>query len=139
MYRNFFLMPGFLKFLTAMAFLNGVFIISSMLPGGVNIDGRIVRTSEWWSNGSGFAFVAALLPLTASGVLMLLRTRYSRFAHVVGWLLQGVGVFAVTKINNVDVSRTSGYAGVGFVLAATLVIAIYVYRSKSARLYFDTQ
>lgn len=130
-------MPKFLKFLTAMALLNGVFIILSIFPGNVTIDEKIVSTSQWWSNGSGFIFAVALLPLTISGVLMLLRTGYSRAVHVVGWLLQGIGVFTVTKINNVAVPHTVEYAGAGFILTVTLVVAIYVYRSKGARLYFS--
>lgn len=138
MISNFFKMPGFLKFLTAMAILCIFFIISTMLPGSINIHGHLVSTREWWSNGSGYVFAIPFLLLGASGVLMLKRAVYSRFVYIAGWIFSDISVFAVMKINNVTLPLRVEYAYACFGGASIVVFAIYLYFGKRVRTYFDS-
>ena len=137
MISNFFLMPGFLKFLTGMAFVCFFFIISTALPGTVNIHGHLVSTREWWSNGSGFVFAISFILLGSSGILMLKRAVYSRALHIAGWISSGIAALIVVNINNITMPQSESYAYAGFSLASTTVFAIYLYFNKRVRIYFD--
>jgi hypothetical protein len=132
-------MPGFLKFLTVMALACIIFIISTLLPGSVNIHGQIVSTRQWWSNGSGYVLAISLMPLCSSGILMLRRVAHSRFLHIFGWVFSGIGAFVTMKINDVMLSQRVEYAYAGFSIASTIVFAAYLYFNKDVRSYFEGQ
>ena len=137
MLRNFYQMPRLLKLLTASTLALIVFLVGSVLPhGSISAFGRQMSTTEWWASGAGaITVLAAVLPI-ASAALMLKRSRYGRPAYVLGWVVLSLAtpvLVAVTKGNAAGAAPSMIFS-----LVVTVLIALYLYRSKAVRGYFDT-
>ena len=52
-------MPGILKWLTVVGLVPPLFLLGTLIPNGsINVDGKPMANSDWWSCGAG-AVVAA--------------------------------------------------------------------------------
>lgn len=109
----------------------------SIVPGTINIHGRIVTTVEWWSNGSGYALVLASLPLITSGFLLLMQSRYSRPIYIVGWVVVDSAMVRIAVINGAPLSKEE--ASIYGILCVLFIgiFAIYLYFSKAVKEYLS--
>jgi len=126
--------PGPLRFLIFLSLGSVLFVPASIFSDNVTVDGHVVG-HEWWTNGSGYLFLASLTPFVCSGVLMLRRIRHARAVHIVGWSLIYVSGFLVSRINSGPSTDAWSYAAWG--VAQTAVVAGYLYFSKRVRAYFS--
>lgn len=137
MLSNFIQMPGFLKFLTGMVLVCTLSLVLSMLPGYIDLFGRHISVTNWWSNGSGFVFAISLIPMISSGILMLKRSIYGRIVHIFGWIFADIGVLAVVILNDITVPTNDAYIYASFSIASIIVFSGYLYFSKRVRAYFS--
>ncbi|WP_036114025.1 hypothetical protein [Luteibacter mycovicinus] len=134
---NFFEMPVALRFLTGMSLLYLFFIGASIVPGTVNVHGKIVTTAEWWANKSGFILLFASIPLITSGFLLLRRAAHARPLYIVGWVAVDIAAIWIPAVNDVPLSRSNVI--VYGVLSAVSIIAFatYLYLSGAVKTYLN--
>ena len=135
MIKNFMAMPILLKLLTATAFAVPIFVIGTMIPhGSVNVGGRELATSAWWTIGAGpFLLVVALL-FCASIIGMLRRVRYSRFMYILSWIALSAFIPYVASVTGAGLAVSKPGTISNLLLAG--VIGLYLYLNKGARSYF---
>lgn len=130
---NFFEMPGALRFLTGTSLLYLFFIGASIVPGTVNVHGKIVTTAEWWANGSGFILLFSSIPLMTSGLLLLRRAAHARPLYIVGWVVVDIAAVWIPTVNEAPLSR-SDVIVYGVLSAASLIaFATYLYLSGAVK------
>lgn len=128
--------PGPLRFLTFLSLGAALFVPASIFSGNLTVNGHVV-TRQWWINGSGYLFLASLVPFISSGVFMMRRIRYARAVHVAGWLLLYISGFLVSRINNGPSAAEEAWSYAGWGIAQTAAVAVYLYSSKQVRAYFS--
>ena len=134
---NFYKMPGVLRFLTGMSLLYLLFLLMSVVPGTINVHGRIVTTAEWWANGSGIILMLSSAPLVISGFLLLTQSRYSRPSYIAGWAIVDVAVVWIANINGASLSRADACVYGLLCIASVGVFATYLYLSTPVKQYLN--
>lgn len=136
MIKNFLEMPRWLKLLTIGGFAAPVMALLKPFS-GIGVFGEHIDPSIWWRCGAGMAFVLPALVMGLSAVLFLRRSRYGRGVHVAGWVAMTVGAYIGVHLEQMDPEML--IPGIAFNSGLTVCIALYLYLSKSVKLYFAVQ
>jgi hypothetical protein len=136
MIKNFFEMPRWLKLLTIGGF--AALVMALLKPfSGAGVFGEHIDSSIWWRSGAGIAFVLPALVMGLSAVLFLRRSRYGRGTHVAGWVAMTVGAYIGVHLEQLNPEMLM--PSLAFNSGLTVCIALYLYLSKSVKLYFAGQ
>lgn len=129
-------MPGPLRFLILISLASAVFVPITIFSDGITIDGQFVAAGKWWSSGSGFVFVMALIPWVTSGVMMLKRARHGRTAFLSGFIFMYAGQMLAIRMSAGPYSSGAMWASVAWVAVQVVACFGYLYGSKAVRAYF---
>ncbi|MDQ7995559.1 MAG: hypothetical protein AAGC76_06875 [Luteibacter sp.] len=133
--KNFFDMPSVLRFLTAIALVNIVFLVSAVFSGAMHVQGHVISRAEWWSSGSGYIQLFSSLPLVASALLLLVRSRYARAAYIFGWIVSDIGTALIAKTSGIHLPRELSLFYASGCAISLLLFAGYLFLSKAVEAY----
>ena len=134
-WKNFVSMPIPLKLLTISALLFPAAVIVMIVSGSpVNVFGRSVQEGVWWSSGGGPITVVVGMMLYSSGMMMIKRNARGRIFFVVAWIIMTMSILFVAERLGMVTSKSITVFVSNTIW--TVIIAIYLYVSKSVREYF---
>jgi hypothetical protein len=130
-------MPGILKWLTAVGLVPVLFVLGTLIPNGsVNVNGKPMANSLWWSCGAGGTVAFLAIVMTVATTLIIQRSRYARPVFLAGMALTAMSGLLINKF-----TESNGvlllWPVVGN-LAIVGVVAMYLYVSKAVSKYFKT-
>jgi hypothetical protein len=138
--KNFAAMPWLLKLITLNAAL-GIVLIAATVAVPVNVYGREVAPSEWWSSGAGPVTAVAMALLFVSAYLLLERSAIARKLYLVSLSF----AFATGPIvDHMVGARSTDVVAVVLLqplvaLLLILLLACYLYLNRGVQKYFERQ
>jgi len=127
-------MPGLLKLIVVSGFLFPLFVITSIIHSSVNVFGHDLPEETWWiSGGDPFTVVIGSLMWSAA-IQLLKRSIIGVPIYVAAWILMTISIPIVA----IRLSLMSEEAMFSLTsnLIIVVILAVYLYRSKSVRNYF---
>lgn len=128
---NFAGMPRPLKVLTLLSLMSALLVVATIIPGGAVVGPNKVELRNWWDNGSGLVFLAAVGLFFSAGVLLLQARQVGRLVYLSGFAGLYIATYVIERINGV--SYASGDYLYGLLLAALQIAALSAYFFLSPR------
>ncbi|HUW97560.1 MAG TPA: hypothetical protein VMV40_01795 [Acidiferrobacter sp.] len=136
--KNFMAMPPLLKLLTSVAIVVPVFCVVSMFPReSIEVFGRQMSTSEWWSSGAGLTTLVVGGFMLAAAILMLRRSRYGRPAYILGWIALNLSAPLVAHLTGTEFPGEM--PSLMFAILLAVLISVYFYKSSAVHFYLHTE
>lgn len=133
--NNFLAMPSPLKLLVMATLVGPAYVVTSIVSlQSINVFGREVSTSEWWSCGAGPMALAVVGLMLAAALLTLTRSRLGRQIYILAWLALSASIPLTAQLIRIDVSYSLPSLTSNLVLTAS--IGLYFYRNRTAQNYF---
>jgi uncharacterized membrane protein len=128
-------MPRILKWLTVIGLVPPLFLLGTLIPNGsINVDGKPLANSDWWSCGAGAVVAVLAIVMTAAEILLLRRSKYARPVFLVGMALTMASGSLIEKL--LKPNATPYLQPLVFNLAIVVLVAWYLYGSNSVKKYF---
>jgi uncharacterized membrane protein len=134
-FQNFKAMPGILKWLTVVGVVPPLFLLGTLIPNGsINVDGKPMANSDWWSCGAGAVVAVLAIVMTVAEISLLRRSKYARPVFLIGMALTMASGPLIEKL--LKPNATPHLQPLAFNLATVVLVAWYLYGSRGVNKYF---
>ena len=131
-------MPWPLKILTLLSLVSVLLVAATIVPGGAVVGQKKVGLEEWWTNGSGPVFTAAVCIFFGAGVLLLKARPIGRLAYILGIAGLYFAGYLVERINGVSYSRDDYVYDFLFAAFQIAALSTYFFLSRRVKSYLAT-
>lgn len=133
--NNFLAMPPLLKLLIMATLVGPAYVATSIFSHQpINVFGRQISTSEWWSCGAGPTTLVVVGLMLAAALLTLKRSRRGRPVYILASLALSASIPLTAHFIRMDVFYALPSLTSNIVLTA--LIGLYLYRNCTAQNYF---
>jgi hypothetical protein len=130
-------MPGILKWLTAMSLVPTIFLLGSLIPNGsINVDGKPMANSDWWSCGAGVVVALLAIMMTAAEILLIQRSKYARPVFLIAMALTATSGLPLRKLIYPNLTRPL-WPEIVNLASIALLLAWYLYGNKAVQKFFS--
>jgi hypothetical protein len=137
MFRNLKLMPGVLKWVTALCLVPPVFTVGTLIPNGtVNVDGKPMANSAFWASGAGTVVASSGIVMIIVAALLLKRSRYARLVALVGFALTCLSGRLIPRLLHPEFVPSLLWLSGDLITVALL--AWYLFGNTAVRNYFQS-
>jgi len=128
-------MPWLLKLITLNAACGVPLVLATIVGPPIYVGSNEISTSEWWASGAGVLVALAMIPVSASALLMLRRSARARKLYVSSVVLLSLTTPVAAYLTTKDI--TTAFYELAFLLLLFAFIAGYLYFNRGVRDYFE--
>jgi hypothetical protein len=134
-FKSFKAMPSILKWLCVVGLVPPLFLFGTLIPNGsINVDGKPMANSDWWSSGAGAVVAVLAIVMTAAEIMLLRRSKYGRPIYLIGMALTMASGPPIEKL--LEPNATPYLQPLVFNLVIVVLVAWYLYGNKAVQKYF---
>lgn len=127
-------MPWLLKLITLSAGSGVALVAATIAAPSIDVFGRKVPTSEWWSSGAGPVVTLSMIPVLVSAWLMLRRSPLARKLYLSSFALLSLTGPVIAHLAGADIR--DAIPGLVFCLLLMPLLTCYLFLSRGVQDYF---